>query len=522
MPSEIKVSKIDRKHDYYTTNSEMWYKTDVLYQGGVKLINEVQRFITRRPKEMQEVFYERARRLTYQNILQQCVSWHLSKLFREDPMISMGTDDRRMQAFRSNSNRAGASFIEQSRDLLSKLYLYGRCYVLSDMPQQDGTSRIVTRQDEIDSGSDVPYINLYDPSSVINWKTDRFGNLDWCVIRLAELDQETPFSEVKRKVCWWVFDRQNYYKYESKVSSDGIMSVPGTGSPIPIPDMDMARLVDSGKHPMAEYNQVPIKCYTCPEDLWFANRAYLHLLEHVDESNAYSWKMLMANLPQLVVKSDKEVDSLSLAESGYINIGGSDDILWLEPNGSSFKESRAHITDTKVEIFRAFSLQAVASQSNPANDESGFSKQMDMEPAIDTLNAVGTVMRPLMACMIDHAKVACGLGKTKPANVSGFVFETKPMIQQITQYQTASVAGILPKSPTLEKTLAGDIAMGLVDSKPQETKDKIIAEIQAAPTTPIGFVPATQVPLEKVQDPGNLTRKQQAGNIDPVEKGVVK
>lgn len=491
-PGTMRISILNRKHQEYIFYYKAWEMLDMLYKGGVVLQNNVDKFLIRRPKELYDVFYERGRRLTYQDILQSCISWHLSKLFQTQPIVDFKCPgDPVFSEFLEDCDLAGRTFSHFSSDMMEKMMLFGRTFVLIDKPNPKGRLNIVTRLDERNAGADRPYTLLFDPRNVINWSKDRFGNLNWVVIKTLEMEQETPISDVSVCVNWWCFDRTTFKQYQYRVpkelqdqntdvyfNSDFTPTGSNTDA--------LARLVDQGEHALSHVNKVPIIMSQLPVHLWHAMRAYLHLLEHVDAINGHSWKLFMSNLPQLVVYTENEVSGKTLSETGMIQLGPNDKIEWLEPKGSSFQESRLHINSTKQEIFRAFHLQAQARDASATADgASGYSKEVEMMPAIDVINALGDVLRGQMqrvCCAAKEAAVEQVTEADRP-DVSGFNFETKPTLRNIEKYTIAGTAGILKKSPTLERTVAVDIAMDMVDGKNDSLRETITNEIMTAPVS---------------------------------------
>ncbi len=493
------IKKLDRKNREWSFYSDTWELLSVLYEGGAKLRANVDKFVVRRPKELYDVFYERIRRLTYQDILQACISWHLSKMFQEEPVVVGNTKNKDFDVFLSDCDHSGTSFNKFSRTILETMMLYRRAFILVDKPKADAVINIVTRQDEVAAGVHMPYLVVFDPRSVINWGLDKYGCLDWIVIKSVNVNQEDAFSDISVATDWMIYDKTNYYRYQFRSKTqdgDSLNEYFDNNRQLGATAQDtFAELVDTGPHVMADQNCVPIHVCELPTDLWHANRAFLHLLEHVDMMNAYSWKLFMANLPQLVVYSEEEPTAKTLTESGFMHLGVNDKIEWLEPKGSSFQESRAHLGGTRQEIYRAFHLQAQAKDSNATADgSSGYSKEVEMAPAVDILNALGDHLRGDLQCVLNMTKQVGGWDPEKKADVNGFQFETKPTLAAIEKYQAGLDSGIIQKSETLERTAAKDIAMAIVDGKNAELKQKISDEIDKSPPTPISTDPKAPGP----------------------------
>lgn len=484
------VSALDRKNSDWTYYSDAWQMLNILYEGGVKMQRNVDKFLIRRPKELYDVFYERTRRLTYQDILQSCISWHLSKMFQRDPDIKLkdgGAPD--LENFLDNCDNCGTSFINYSRNILETMMLYRSAFVLVDKPRPDGSMPLITRQDVIESGANKPYLVTFDPRHVINWGKDSYGNLNWVVIKTITQTQESALSAIETNIDWWIFDRENFYQYrfqidkkEMNVDMNSLLLSDG-GKIVGTTVSSIARLVDSGPHVLSEFKQVPVRHCKLPLDLWHAHRAFLHLLEHVDTMNGYSWKLFMCNLPQLCIFSEEEVTGQTLSETGFLKFGKDDKAEWLEPDTASFQESRIHLQSTRQEIYRAFHLQAQAKESTATADgASGYSKEVEMMPAVDVLNALGNILRTETQNVLCDVKKSVDLPTEKDdrPDISGYDQEIRPTLRDIEKFQTANDSGILAKSETLERVLANDIAMDILSGKNQDIKDAVNKEIFAS------------------------------------------
>lgn len=483
------VKQLDRKHADYMLYQDQWEQLDLLYAGGVRLKNQAGTILIKRPKEIYDVFLERHRRFTYQNLLANCVGWYLAKLFAVEPKIDGKTTDDRFATFLQDSDKSGTTFMDFSRSVLETMMLYRRAFVLIDKPKPSSDQPIVTRADEQAQGLDQPYLVLYDPRQAFNWSLDSYGNVNWIVIKTLEIQQAAALGEMEQWAHWWVFDKTTFQHYRfknPKPDSTATQVFFGSSNPDKSGEDAKAELVDQGAHALADQNRVPVRVCELPDSLWFANRAYLHLLEHVDVHNGYSWKLFMANHPQLVIKSEKELGGITRSEVGYIALDPKDDIFYLEPDGKSFEESRMQKDTIRQEIYRDFHLQAQGRDSSATADgASGYSKEMEMAPATDMLNAIGAKLRSSQQLILLDYKAAAKMKVEDPKDqpdVNGYRFENKPILQDINVAQALVDTGVVDKSPTLEKVVDKHIALSVSGGENEETKAQIIKELEEAPT----------------------------------------
>lgn len=505
MPADTRtialVKQLDRKHEEWSLYSACWDQLETLYEGGVRLQQAAQRFLRKRPKELGDVYQERYSRFTYQNLLANTIGWYQGKLFQTEPIVDPHTTDSRAKAYLQDSNRAGAPFTELGRLIFEQQMLFGRAYVLVDKPRvQDGLA-IETRLDEQRAGVDQPYSVIWDPRQVFNWDFDEYGNLKWIVLKAISQTQNDPLSAPTQTADWYVFDRKTVRHFQFRPGSDApSLDTETFLKNSSSKDSDAASLVDERPHVLAEANRVPVRYLPLPRHLWFANRAYLHLLEHLDQLNGYSWKLFIANHPQLVVKSDSKITGQTLSEVGYLQIPPTDSVEYLEPSGSSFSESREYLKGLREEIYRDFHLQAQGRSSTAtASASSGLSKEMDMAPSVDMLNALGDVMRADQQNLLLDWRDAAGIRADPLPDVTGYTFEADPSLAEIEKFEAANNAGVIDKSETLEKTLDTKIALDLVEDQNQQLKDQIAREIQAAPTRKQALEAAQQQEIQQFQ-----------------------
>jgi hypothetical protein len=184
-----------------------------------------------------------------------------------------------------------------------------------------------------------------------------------------------------------------------------------------------------------------------------------------------------------VIFSDKEVKNLLISETAFLQLGETDKLEWLEPKGNSFEQSAKYLQSLREEIYRSMYLQAQGRNSSAsASSQSGYSKEMDMMPANDALNGYGDVMRRGMQDVGNN--VAKAKGDAGVAfDVSGFKFETQPLTQAIGEAEEMADLGIFSASATLEKTMLKTVALQALEDRNDDLKQKVMDEIDAAPTS---------------------------------------
>jgi hypothetical protein len=478
-PARVPIEKIDRRHDEYKLYADAWEDFALLNKGGVDLRNQFARFLVRRPMELYDVYQERAKRITQQPILGTVTGWYNAALFRRNPEIDISPEGAGngwyADDFLTNCDLANTAFIDFFRRIFTQLQLFGRAWVLIDLPQTAAIPQ--SRADEQDLGLDRPYLVNYDPRQVINWKVDNFGNLSWAVTKWVT--EEAAFLGPSDKYTYWCYyDSTQYLKYRAKGENPDLMAnfvIDTNGNQ----DKAEADLVDSGPHALTPAGRPPLRCITVPEALWIANRAYLMMLDHLNQDNSYSWALFMANLAMPFICSDSQIANPKLSEAAWLKLGKDDKFGWTEPDGKSFTHAANRLEMLREEIYRAFYLQAQGRKSSAtAASSSGYSKELDMMPANDVLNGYGDIIRCAMQDVLgDVAEVRADQSTT--FNVRGFRFEVKPATESISMAQELVDLGI--QSPTLEKEVFKRVARDVGDDWDPDLLDTICSEIDAAP-----------------------------------------
>jgi hypothetical protein len=216
--ASVDIQKLNREHPLHALYRDVWDDFDLLNAGGIRLKNQAQRFLVKRPKELFDVYQERIKRFTYQNIMGQIVGWYVGAMFRREPNLDLpaGADQWYKERFLPNCDRGGKSYVALFRDIFRSLILYKCCFVLTDRPHADEPPS--DRADEQARGLDQPYLVNYDPRQVLNWQADSYGNLNWVVIRTEEETGNFLNDGVDHITRWYYFDRQNYQVYEHRQS----------------------------------------------------------------------------------------------------------------------------------------------------------------------------------------------------------------------------------------------------------------------------------------------------------------
>lgn len=442
-PTLAKVSLLDAKHPYWSSNNESWTMFDLLYRGGTAIQREAGRFLTKRPKELSEIYTSRLAAFEYQNILGTALGWYQSSLFRKEPSIDIraaGDPDPAKLAdaakkpytdLLQDCDRNGTTYIDLWRQVFLNLILFKGCYVCVDLPRLDDQPKNLAEQRA--AGGLDPYLMVYDPRSIINWQVDQFGNLLWVVIKIQTTQHEF-LGDGLLIDRWYYYDRREYRIYErTKVQPKDAGSASSAlyganGTLLDAGTEQTAKLVASGNHALAAQNRVPVRYFDIPEGLWLASRAFLPTRAHINIDNSYQWALFMANLCIPVITDDTELVP-TIAETSYIQLSKDGKFQWAEPSGKSYESSAKCLGDLREEIYRSIYLQSMGRSSTAsASSLSGYSKDMDWMPSKDVLSAYGDIIRSGAQSLLQDVADVRGDDNLE-FDVRGMNFEIAPALQ---------------------------------------------------------------------------------------------
>jgi hypothetical protein len=498
-PASVAVKKLDQEHQQYSFFKEAYTQIDLLYQGGVAMREAVVRggqFLVKNAKELPEVFASRQLRFSYTNLLGNIIGWYTSALFKEPPQITKkvegavaavagqiapvpGPAQDFCTGFESDCDRGGTSLNDFMADISETALLFRKAYVCLDTPAPDSGAMPATLLEQQQGGLLTPYLVRYTPRDVINWETDAYGNLDWCVIKIT-VREETFIKDATVTDFWYYFDRQQVALYEREQTSGAPADTTNAGGA-----EEMATLVAGypRRHVTAAQNKVPMYIVELREGLWLANRVFLPLCNHLNQDNAFDFALYQANLPQLVItdgESGKYEEPVTVSVVGYHQLPFGGKIEFLEPGGGSFAASQGRIDNIEERIYKACYLtdQARTNKSTPAA-QSGISKQQDKTPSRDALSGIGAVIRAAAQRVYEDVLVIGGFPTIKP-DIRGLDFSDKASAEDMALIEQSAVIPV--NSELFEREIAKkNVRISLPDAN-TETLDAIDKEIDTNPT----------------------------------------
>ncbi len=466
--------EIHREHPDYRRRRETWKTYADLYAGGDQLKAYAERYLVPRQKEPRDVYAERLLRVFYENHAGSIVDWYTATLFRREPVVAFEggfeASRRFYNEFMDDCDRKGTSFAEFFRARFIEAAVFGRSHIVVDFPRVDRPME--TRAEEDAGGASRAYLAGYSPQELINWSLDEHGRYEWVVLRTTQI-VKPKVEESKWQVLtrWLYYDREKYQVWERMKPQESWGMFEGLedgGHP------GKVELKASGRHGLAKLRCVPVFDLAVPEGLWLMNRAGLLQLEHFNKSNALSWALTMGLFAMPVIYSEREWNQM-VGESYYIQLGPQDKFGWTEPQGNVYQIAHANLERLRDEIYRVCWLMQSGGPLGGGGTQSGVSKQWDFAITEEVLRAYGDAVKEAMKRVLKAVDAA--REDSVAVSVTGMdEFQIGDFGGQLAEAQKLLGMGI--ESPTLKKEVYKTLALQYLSDAPQETKDRIVREIE--------------------------------------------
>ncbi len=449
---------IEREHPEYVARKAMWKKFRDLYAGGEQMRESAFEYLVRRHKEPNDIYAERLSRVFYENYIGSIIDWYAATLMRREAVLLFEGSDERAKSFYNlfaeDCDFRGTSLAEFFRQRFVQALVYGRSYIAIDFPRSPVLAS--NRAEEDASGRSRAYLTDYTPEDVINWSYDDRGALEWAVIRTSSFRKSAAADhEWMHETRWIHYDRQNYQIYRKSTEKE-------------------PKLVDEGRHALADQNRLPIFPLQVTEGLWLMNKAALLQLEHFNKSNALSWALTMGLFASPVIYSDREFNQI-VGESYYIQLGNGDRFGWTEPEGKVYQIAADNLIRLKDEIYRVcYLLTHAGGAESPTLLQSGVSKQRDFSITQEVLRAYGDAVKEAMKQVL--RAIATARRDNISIDVSGLdEFDIGDFSNELDDAQKLLSLGI--GSETLRKQVFKKLAFKFLSDVRQEIKSQIAEEI---------------------------------------------
>jgi hypothetical protein len=475
-PGRVAVALLDLKHPEYSARSEAWIDLSLMYEGGAALKMRCERLLKKRPREDEEVYAARMDRFTYQNILGTGLGWYGAAMFDISPEIFFNgkSGDEPYTKFLENCDGNGTTFVDFFKKTFQILLTFGAGWVLTDLRALgEGEKAPETMEQEKQMGLRDPHVACFTPLNVINWQVDTMGKLVWAIVK-TEVQKQEFLKKPEIVSTWYYYDRKSYQVYEDRRTLEEEVRVASNS------EGRMAKFLRGGQHSLAHVDRLPLRRITLSEGLWLANRAYLLLVDHLNQDNTLAWSLFMSNLAIPIIIGDVDPSSMTYTETGYLQFPAGTTYQWSEPEGKSFVQSARRVESLREECFRSMNLQSQgrSSKATPAM-QSGRSKILDMMPAKQILAGMGDDLRRHMQDVLCDVRDARKEATVEP-DVRGFSFQEDMTTEEV--FSVTSLLQLRIPSETFEKFIYKKVAKSWMPDANRKDLKVVYDEIEAGPT----------------------------------------
>jgi len=209
-------NEITQTHQEYKNNVTRWEFFLRSYMGGdeYKLGNYLTKYINEDQKE-----YERRLELTpIDNHCRNIVHIYSSYLWRVSPTRNFNSLDGNplLEYFLQDADMEGRSFNAFMKEAQIWASVYGHVWVILDKPKSNAGTRAEELAQQI-----RPYVNLFTPENVLDWKWERMpsGRYELVYLKVRESLIKESDNETEETIREWTKDFIRLYEVSNKSES---------------------------------------------------------------------------------------------------------------------------------------------------------------------------------------------------------------------------------------------------------------------------------------------------------------
>lgn len=169
--SRYAVDYITDAHEAYKYYINRWTFLGDSYNGGYDFF--MSRYLEPYYYESRDDYEKRLRQVALDNHVSSIVGIYNSFLFRKNIKRNFGAleEDPNLMAFMKDADLDGRTFQAFMRDLSAMAMTYGNAWVIVDKPN----TQVNTRAEQLQQGI-RPYVSMFTPDNVLDWKYERQAN----------------------------------------------------------------------------------------------------------------------------------------------------------------------------------------------------------------------------------------------------------------------------------------------------------------------------------------------------------
>lgn len=389
---------LNQKHDCYDSTKNQ--KLNLLLKGGFEIVENAELFIEKWNNESQLAYEDRLKCATYENNFGEIINDFGTALFSKPLMVVPSTDA-------SDSTTLGEEPDPSSKwmKLQRRFDLQGRTlatFMKEIQESSNATGKAYFGMDYDEDGT--PYAYQIDINSVLDYEKDEAGNFIFIIFR-DDTCQRTSANQVRNLITStfvsWTKDKDVIYDIyqitypKNKEPSDDTI-VPFIES-LPVDFINI---------PIIEAETPPSLCVgnvigQLAASSFCRYTSFLHSLNRASKPilNYKQSPELPGNgdLSELTEDTDRGINGLrSATSSGTVISASTDNLEWVEINGSALTVFQEQLQTDKNEMYRLVAqlgnIIGVKNQSS-GGDLSGLAKQMDSMNKEAMLNAYAHLVK---------------------------------------------------------------------------------------------------------------------------------
>jgi len=162
---------IEQQHTQYKGMMPRWEYFIRSYLGGKEFQDG--KFLQEYQLELESEYFKRLAYTPLDNHCRNIIHIYSSYLFRVPPTRELGSleQDATLDYFFDDADLEGRTFDALMREVQVYASVYGHCWIIVDKP----SSNVMTRGEELEQGI-RPYLSIYTPENVLDWKYARSTN----------------------------------------------------------------------------------------------------------------------------------------------------------------------------------------------------------------------------------------------------------------------------------------------------------------------------------------------------------
>lgn len=357
--------QLKQKHDQWKLCSNEYDFFRESYIGGKVYLNSANLFT--HALENKEDFKDRQKKAYYPNFCKPIINIYNSFIFKKDVTRETELDsDGKYQQFVMNADRMGNSYPEVIKDFSRWASVYGVMYGLMDKPAAR----------EVPEASNYPYLVKIPPQRLTNWGLDKFGNLNWVVIKEDPADPESFDDTVADSEFYRVWTKTMWQLYEITKDKNG---------------EEKAALVGEGTH---DIGQVPIVVFVDSEIHKMRGLSLIEDIAYINRS-IFNWCSLLDEIIYKQTFSQLAIPVMDQSEiDGHEKAMGTSVALFFNANGSGKPEyispdpQQAEVIADRIEewIERIYQIATIESSTGVTERSSGVARSFDFMMMNNTLS----------------------------------------------------------------------------------------------------------------------------------------